>query len=283
MADPLVLQFGEVSVEIEGQDPVILSRLGRHFRHCLPARAVSPAVIFHINREMDDTFELWKGEILVGHDLSADRLFWRLMQEAVGSLIAHSCGQAVFHAGGVARDKQGIILCGDSGSGKSTLTAQLVSSGFDYLTDEIIAVRLKDEVLSGLPRPVILKGGSGLSWKEKVASEGREAPETFFSGETWIDPELFRGGGICRSARPRILIFPRYQTDQPFRVQPLSQAQAAFMLLQRLVNARNLSGHGFPFITSLSKKIRAYQVVYNEITPRMMDWVNEILVSASGS
>ena len=147
MADPLVLQFGEVSVEIEGQDPVILSRLGRHFRHCLPARAVSPAVIFHINRESDDTFELWKGEILVGHDLSADRLFWRLMQEAVGSLIAHSCGQAVFHAGGVARDKQGIILCGDSGSGKSTLTAQLVSSGFDYLTDEIIAVRLKDEAV----------------------------------------------------------------------------------------------------------------------------------------
>ena len=130
-----------------------------------------------------------------------------------------------------------------------------------------VALRLEDEALSGLPRPVILKGSSGLSWKEKWASEGREAPETFSSGETWIDPELFRGGGICRSARPRILIFPRYQTDQPFQVQPLSQAQAAFMLLQRLVNARNLPGHGFPFITSLSKKIRAYQVVYNEITP----------------
>jgi hypothetical protein len=281
MADPLVLQFGEVSVEIESRDPVILSRLGGHFRHCLPAQADSPAVIFHINRESDDTFELWKGEALAGHALSADRLFWRLMQEAVGSLIAHSCGQAVFHAGGVARDNRGIILCGDSGSGKSTLTAQLVSSGFDYLTDEIVALRLEDEALSGLPRPVVLKGSSGLSWKEKWASEGRETPETFSTGETWIDPELFRGGGICRSARPRILIFPRYQTGQPFRVQPLSQAQAAFMILQRLVNARNLPGHGFPFITSLSKKIRTYQVVYNEITREMMHWVDEILVSDS--
>ena len=50
----------------------------------------------------------------------------------------------LIHGGALARGGAGIGLIGPSGSGKSTLAAGLLSAGFDYLADDLIALSAPD-------------------------------------------------------------------------------------------------------------------------------------------
>ena len=63
------------------------------------------------------------------------------------------------HAGLVSRSGRGLLIGGHAGCGKSTLVAQLIRAGFDYHTDERVAV---DDalVLGPLPKPLSVVAGS---------------------------------------------------------------------------------------------------------------------------
>lgn len=63
------------------------------------------------------------------------------------------------HAGAVSRGGNGAVIVGRSGTGKSTLTTHLVRRGWDYLTDETVAVDRRGD-LHAYPRPPTLKPGA---------------------------------------------------------------------------------------------------------------------------
>ena len=73
-----------------------------------------------------------------------------LMHDLVAQLITHTRGQAVFHAAGVGRNGRVALLVADSGAGKSSLAGWLVSQGFNYLSDEILAWDAATGQVSGL-------------------------------------------------------------------------------------------------------------------------------------
>lgn len=63
------------------------------------------------------------------------------------------------HAGLVSRSDRGLLIGGHAGCGKSTLVAQLIRAGFDYHTDERVA--LDDALALGpLPKPLSVVAGS---------------------------------------------------------------------------------------------------------------------------
>ncbi len=66
----------------------------------------------------------------------------------------------MFHAGAVERGGQVIAIAGPSGRGKSTLTAALVQRGFNYVTDEIVAVDPTDRSVLVYPKALELDAGA---------------------------------------------------------------------------------------------------------------------------
>ncbi len=65
----------------------------------------------------------------------------------------------LLHAGAVEREGECIIVAGESGRGKSTLTAALVQDGWNYLTDEVVAIDAHDNLLT-YPKPICLSDQS---------------------------------------------------------------------------------------------------------------------------
>ena len=63
------------------------------------------------------------------------------------------------HAGAVTKNGDTVLVIGTSMAGKSTLVAKLVSSGWDYLSDEQVGVRA-DGALWAFPRPITLRRNS---------------------------------------------------------------------------------------------------------------------------
>jgi len=58
------------------------------------------------------------------------------------------------------------------------------------------------------------------------------------------------------------MIFPRYQPDVEFALRPISKAQAGLALMECLINARNLPGHGLSEIARLAQVAPAYKLSY---------------------
>ena len=67
---------------------------------------------------------------------------------------------ALIHGAALAVGEKGLALAGPSGSGKSTLAAGLVSRGFNFLADDLIALSEPEGVIVPWPLPLSIKQGS---------------------------------------------------------------------------------------------------------------------------
>lgn len=67
---------------------------------------------------------------------------------------------ALMHGAALARRDHGFALAGVSGAGKSTLTAGLMAAGFDYLSDDLVALAAPGATIMPWPLPLSVKPGS---------------------------------------------------------------------------------------------------------------------------
>jgi len=95
-------------------------------------------------------------------------------------------GRLVLHAGAVEREGVVVVVAGDNDRGKTTLTARLVQWGFNYLSDEVVAVDAENLVALPYPKPLSVDANTlgllGLGGAEQVAaSQGNLDPHTLGS------------------------------------------------------------------------------------------------------
>jgi len=263
--NPLRIQFGNNTVLVWCDDCALRQSLGQHFRHC-QGEGASATVIYQINEaEANHAWQLLRDGLLLYRGLSSARIVERLMQDVTLMLIKHCPDQLLFHAAGLADGDSGLILCGGSGSGKSTLAAWLIAIGFDYLTDELVAVNPDQTAMSGLARPIVLKTGSTFVWQHWLDETAFQSITHFPDGTVWLDPEALRPDCVCTSAYPRLVFFPRYATGEPLATSLLSTAESAFRLMQHLINAKNLPNWGFAAIKRLVRQTTAYSLTYADV------------------
>ena len=271
--NPLRVQFDDNAVLILCDDRALRQSVGRHFRHC-PGDTALVVMTYRVTTEEDYTLQLLRdGELLYRGPRSA-YLVERLMQDLTVVLTAHCQQRLVFHAAGLARGESGLILCGESGSGKSTVASWLTATGFDFLTDELVAVTLDQSEMSGLARPIGLKAGSAFVWQHWLDETAHRSLIYFPNGAVLLDPELLRPRCVRASAHPQFLLFLHYSAGEPFVAQRLSAAEALFLLMQRLVNAKNLPGHGFAVATHLARQTTAYSLTYADVI-QVAAWIEQ--------
>ena len=274
---PLCVQFGGNAALIWCNDPVLRRLLGHHFRHGW-ANSASAVVTYQITVGADHKLQLRRDETLLYDGPSSNYIIERLLHDITITLTKQSQQHLVFHAAGLAYDETGLLLCGQSGSGKSTLAAWLTANGFDYLTDELVAISLDGGQMSGLARPIVLKKGSEFVWQQWLDEPAQACLTHLSNGTTLLDPESLRAHSIRTTAYPRILLFPRYADGQAFTIQPLSSAKAAFRLMHRLINAENLPNRGFAGVTRLAQQTDAYSITYHDIT-LATTWIKQTILT----
>lgn len=145
---------------------------------------------------------------------------------------------ALVHGGALARNGVGIGLPAPSGSGKTTLIAYLMTRGFEYLADDLLAIAAPDGSIVPWPMPLGVKDGSmellaslhpALRGSPSYPTRGRNARLLLPATDAWE-----------REPTPlRCLIFPRFVTDAPARCSPLSPFEA----LERLLRDRIWFGY----------------------------------------
>lgn len=133
------------------------------------------------------------------------------------------------HAGAVADRGRGVVIAGFSGSGKSTLVTSLVRAGFDYLTDERVAIDSADLTVSGFPKPISLVRGSFEVFPElhpDLLGHGH-ATDT----EWQIPASAVGAGALLTELNARLVVFVNYEEGADVRIDQVHPVTAVGRLL----------------------------------------------------
>ena len=168
-------------------------------------------------------------------------LIWHVNRQAVERTADH----VILHAGGVARDGVACVLAAASECGKTTLAAGLVRRGFDYITDEAVAISPSTLMVSPFPKPLSLDRGS---WRVLPDLEPDLIPLLRrFPPEQWQVPATaIRRDALSGVVAPKVVITPCYKEGAETELSPLSRADMLIRLTEltfdfRTQLQRNLS------------------------------------------
>jgi hypothetical protein len=202
-----------------------------------------------------------------------------LLSDTCHHLAAYSRGGLLFHAAGLAWGDQGLLLPAGIGGGKSTLAAWLVTKGWDYLTDELVFVPEGTEAMQTFTRPLNLKNPARAVLQDRFDFK-TNAPHILSGPHSFlVPPTLLKPANKLSQPPLSLILFPHYLPGGDFSLGPLSKAQAGLELMQCLVNARNLPGHGFPEVTRLARRVPAYKMSYAHFN-QLGECVESVLQSA---
>jgi hypothetical protein len=252
-----------VSVECEGERAAaIVEFLFRHIDNAGPAR---PHVAYRLLQQGGDLV-LQRDRISLYRGPSSAECADQLLGDSTRALADRSRGGLLFHAAGLAWHGRGLLLPGRIASGKTTLSAWLTTRGFDFLSDELVFVPGGSTILLALTRPLNVKSSARLILRPCFDFD-RHATQLLSTARGDLVPaELLRPNNESSAAALNVIILPRYAPEAGFQLASLSQAQAAFALVDTVVNARNLPDHGVPELARLARSIPAYQLVYSDFT-----------------
>ena len=131
--------------------------LFRSFR----VRAAAPVEKLEVRRaSAGNDLVLTRDGIEIVRTPSYPEMTGALFHVLLSSLHPRARWLAMIHGGSVSIDGRTVLLAGTSGSGKTTLGAFLIARGFDYFSDDVIAVT-QDGRIAPWPVPFSIKEGAG--------------------------------------------------------------------------------------------------------------------------
>ncbi len=234
------------------------------YRHIAGSdKAAPPHVHYQLHSVDGGSLVLTRNDKLICSEKDDAVLAERLLGDSSFDLADRVCDGLLFHAAGIVKGGQGLLLAGPSGTGKTTLSTYLFTKGFDFLSDEFIFLPEGTTRMEGLTRPLNIKRPARKALEQYIDFESKT--DAMLSGKIsyLIPPEILRPGNRPDPASANLLIFTRYKKNGDFDCQPLPKAKAALELMQCLLNARNLTAHGFHAITSLVQQLPAYFLCYS--------------------
>lgn len=232
------------------------------FRHIESAGAVVPHVTYQVLVQADE-LRLQRDDVTLYRGSSDADCADILLGDSTHELADRSTGGLLFHAAGLTWQGRGLLLPGRIASGKTTLSAWLATQGFDFLSDELIFVPTGSTLMQALTRPLNVKSPSR-SVLRPYFDLDLHATQFFSTPRGDLIPiELLRPENEVSTPALATIILPQHAVEAAFTVERLSPGQAAFALIDTVVNARNLPDHGMPELARLARLIPAHRLVYS--------------------
>lgn len=236
---------------------------------CEPCSPVTRSLRIEINEKGNYT-------VIDGNEVTANLSDTDLpvfvAEAVVRNLVTDLTTAVALHTGCVAHNGKAILIAGASGAGKTSLTAWFVEKGFDYVTDEV-AILSQDQRVNGLQRALVLKLGSA----EKIIGEFekfRGAPKLSSGEQILSHPN--RAARFAEKSLPcSFIIFPKFRRHADLRIQSISAAETAMLLVGCNLNARNLADGGFRLLSTLSRATPAIMVEFGSFDE--LDGVLDVL------
>ena len=189
-----------------------------------------------------------------------------ILVRSINREAVHASDSLVIHAGGVEHDGVGLAFPAVMESGKTTLTAGLVRSGFNYLTDEAVAIDRTTQIIQPYPKPLSIDSGAWHLFPEfePHANLGSDA----YKADQWqVPPEAIRPDAVGRPCPLRVIVFPRYERGTETVVEPLHRAPALMELARHTFKFNDDGARSLDILADIARSAQCYRLTMGDLAP----------------
>lgn len=282
----LRLRTGPVVTNIHSVLPLVSAGLRLHYgQH--PVEADAGFADFHVAVVASKGLRRWfRRQVLFQSDeskpfapLPLDQAF-PMLEWGLNWCISNHCHQyLIIHAAVVERHGGAMILPAPPGSGKSTLCAGLVAKGWRLLSDELTLIDMDSGQVVPVPRPVSLKNASieAIRRFDDGVVIGPAVRDTFKGTVAHMQPPA---ASVCRAeetARPALIVLPRYSAGAATTLGPLSKANAYMQLADNSFNYHLHGYRGFERLAAVVDGCSCHEFSYSDLgeAVRVFDGIAE--------
>ncbi len=169
-----------------------------------------------------------------------------------------------FHAAAAALEGRGLLLPAPPESGKSTLVAGLVRDGWSFLADEYATVDARTGLLHPFPRAlwlapesIALLGDLKGVVPEALWAEGRS--------KYFLSPDALRAEAVGVPCPVRLVVAPSYEARGRTLLEPLSRAEAGYLLADNCFNFARFADRGLRTVASVVGGARCYRLRFGRL------------------
>ena len=255
----------ELDFAVRCTDPA----MGRYLAHVLsPFRVdAEPAQWWSVvvSQERNELSEIWVGEELSGRRRSPHRVvghvLWRLNQEVIR---LSSPRYVLVHASAAVHRGRALAFPASMESGKTTLVAGLIQRGFEYLTDEAVAIDPATLLVHPFPKALSIDAGS---WHVLSGLRPQLAPDAhqFISTQWHVPVEDVRHGAVARPAPIDFFVFPNYDPHGPTALTAMRPAEAVIAIGQNSFNLRRHGRRGFDAVVEAVRHAECYRLTISDL------------------
>jgi len=269
MKHRLNLRIGPVSFRIGSEWPGPIEALKRLYDGYPAADPVSD---FTVRLEAQRPWRRWlrpsvtiRGDYVLP-DAAPLSLAHGLLAAEMGMNLQMALGQKhylLLHAASVERDGRALLMTGESGAGKSTLSALLGERGWRLMGDEFALLDLQDFSLRAFPRAISLKN-KAIDLFDRAAPDrlGPVLEDTPKGRIRHLRPNRESIVRMDETARPAMILFPRFGEGLEKEVRPVGAAEAFVRLTQASTNYVTLGEQGFDALNALLRAAPARAIDY---------------------
>lgn len=172
-------------------------------------------------------YALFADDVRVGLSRTRSRalatLLWHVNQEVVRRTDSR---YVQWHASAAVRQGVCVVMPAPMESGKTTTVAGLLRRGYQYLTDETVAVNAETLLVEPFPKALSVDRGS---WAVLPELE----PGLRLVDDQWqVPPRSIRPDAVAAPARPRLIVTPAFRRGAMTELRPLRRAEALVLVAQ---------------------------------------------------
>ena len=232
---------------------------------CRSADVPDDAPTFHLE-DGDERSRLSLDDKLLLKNAKPGNAFARLVWHVMNNAVAEARHVLVVHAGVVvAPDGNAVVLPAASGGGKTTLTAGLVRAGFDFLSDEMMAIDPASLRVLPVPRSLFVKPGTfeALGLEPPHVSE---AARRLLDGTWPVTPDDLRPGALGGPSPVRTIIAPTYRPGSETRIERVSRATGLSDLASQAFNLEMFGGPaGIELLAEVVRSASCYRLAVGRL------------------
>jgi hypothetical protein len=211
---------------------------------------------------------------LVKADSRAHAVAWLLWH--ISQAVVEASGEyLLIHAAAVEATPGAVVLPAAPNAGKTTLTVALIRAGFDYLTDEVVALSAESERVLPFPRPLTLEPESfaaladldpaASSWTADTEVPAISSPVDDVGEWRHVRAARIRPTPFGRASPPQVVVFPRYQLGVPTRLEPIGTAEALLELATNTFNLDRHGGQGLALLARVAERCSCFRLDVSEL------------------